>query len=500
MSDLLSSKFKYSDFKDAGYTLTKMKAQSKFVPKFEFADTKTCVGIEVEVEQILTNNPVGAEFIYASDNTTKIDHFLLWNNKEDGSLRNNGREFVSYPVAGENIEFALHTLNKFLHYNVNAKGHEFSDRTSVHVHVDFREVKFDDVANLLLTYIAVEPVLYNFCGGRRHKNIFCVPVNQTAQYRGIRRFWQNRNYETLSFLIREWRKYLGLNLLPLGNSSHFGTIEFRHMVGTIDVERLCQWINMLLRLKKYALNTNFEANYAEVVNLNTTSEYANYVSKVLGHNVDLFFPHIQQRMEEMVLFIKSCSLPSVVQDSWTQKGVFKNFQKLFEDSNSPLLKKLKDSGLVWEAPKSKKQQKLYSGLEWGAFAAAVGGQDDVVVPVDLEAAQAADAEFPFLGEQDQDGRENTILVRGRHYRVSASKYASAQNIINHYRDTARLEFGLRRDRNFADVTHTNLQDNLEREIHRAFNGEELKPLRRWVVIKINFNRRQLAMPEYVVNL
>jgi len=46
-------------------------------------------------------------------------------------------------------------------------------------------------------------------------------------------------------------KYSALNSNSLAT---FGTLEFRHMAGTVDINKISDWINILLQLKVAAIN------------------------------------------------------------------------------------------------------------------------------------------------------------------------------------------------------------------------------------------------------
>jgi hypothetical protein len=319
-----------------------------YKPSFTFSCTDTHVGIEVEVEGILTRDRVGA---IRDDSKTIVGY--LWSNTEDGSLRNNGREFVSIPVVGDGIVYAVDKLETYLNKNKSCVGHEFSERTSVHIHVNARDMTLEQLANFILLYTAVEPVLYNFCGGNRHKNIFCVPLNQTSEDLSLYSFYnkvkaQDRASSILDSL-RHWKKYCGFNVRPLFS---YGTIEFRHMVGTMNTEKLLIWIDMILKLKKYAMNSNFTSLYEELPLLNTTSEYSRLIYDIFGtYSEYLMFSNIQSRMEESVMFIKSCFSP-LPQDRSSEI-----FSVLCKDNNAnALIKSAIALNLVHEIkPRTKRQ-------------------------------------------------------------------------------------------------------------------------------------------------
>src|SRR5258708_1191940 len=115
----------------------------EIISPYKFADPKTLVGIEVEVENVMYINP-------------NIP-LAFWQITEDGSLRNNGREFKTLALPLKYVESALKQLSEGLNPNV-----DFSVRTSVHVHQDVRGMAMSQLIGLLLTYISVESLLFKF--------------------------------------------------------------------------------------------------------------------------------------------------------------------------------------------------------------------------------------------------------------------------------------------------------------------------------------------------
>jgi hypothetical protein len=263
----------------------------KYIPPFRLKDHNTFLGIEVEVERVFRERGV----------LSVNDNFYLWDNIADGSLRNNGREFVSIPLRGDSVSFAISELHKILSTEKTCIGHEFTDRTSVHVHMNVRDMEIKDLKNLILTYLVVEPLMYAFVGGDRAKNIFCVPITQSHLTYQLGQIMEVGERDFVAY-TRNWYKYTGLNLLPIGK---YGTIEFRHMVGTTNEEFLNKWLNMILSLKQYSNSVSLEKNKERILGLNTNSEYFNFLREVFGNDVDLGdIPNVENILEQTSIFIK----------------------------------------------------------------------------------------------------------------------------------------------------------------------------------------------------
>lgn len=199
-------------------------APMKGIPQLLTIESDRAVGIEVEVENLQLNRYPNGD---------------VWMQKGDGSLRNNGVEYVTMPIKASDAPLALYDL---LEGALN-KNCCFSPRTSIHVHVDMRNETSDEVTDVVLMYTLFETLFYKFTGRGRIKNIYCVPIFDTNLLSGRAAGTSN------IFRIAEvWSKYSGLNLIPIAS---FGTIEFRHMHGTFDVDKLSRWVRIIVKLVDY---------------------------------------------------------------------------------------------------------------------------------------------------------------------------------------------------------------------------------------------------------
>lgn len=253
---------------------------------FIFVSPKKLIGIEVEVENVGSLPGFDPNF---------------WYTKEDGSLRNHGIEFISKPICGNQITAALNWL---FHQYLPLKA-QFTERTSIHIHVNMRDSSQNTLLNILILYIVFERLFYKFAGPIRYKNIFCVPVQETKLPIAVANYLV---YQSLMSLTREWQKYSGLNLAPL---RQFGTVEYRHMQGHRDIKYLLTWINLLFRLHKYAKKHEFILLFNNIQTLNTTSAYEEFVKSVFKEDAHhLLTNTLQPDMESGVSTVKTISLPS----------------------------------------------------------------------------------------------------------------------------------------------------------------------------------------------
>lgn len=231
--------------------------QKQQKPNYSIVSPSALVGIEVEVENM--TNPLYSEY--------------YWNVKQDGSLRNSGLEFTSIPLRGYQVPYALEYLKKKI--NDNNKP-DFSNRCSVHVHLNVRDMTWDQIKCLIILYALFERHFFYIAGTRREESIFCVPLYKTEQLRGVLQ---------LEYTQKSWHKYNALNLGTLLGSHDmpkYGTIEFRHLYGTDDLDIIINWINNIMCLREAARKIPLDQLLMDVYHMNTTSSYIALYSQVFG--------------------------------------------------------------------------------------------------------------------------------------------------------------------------------------------------------------------------
>ena len=241
------------------------------------------IGLELETENCTTQS----EATYSA--ICKKTNFII---KTDGSLRGVAYEFISKPMA---TKHALASLGAFFTMTKFAEGN-YTDRCSVHVHVNCTDLTMAQVSAVALLYTVVEDILFEFVGNSRDSNIYCIPWNQCRNHHAlVAKFLGNAGDA-----LRGWNKYTALNILPL---STLGTVEFRQMHGTADMEKLTTWINIIGGLFKYARENQLKDLTEQIKSLNTTSHYEAFFTQVLSGQLpynDLY----RQKLENGVILAK----------------------------------------------------------------------------------------------------------------------------------------------------------------------------------------------------
>lgn len=172
-------------------------------PLFKQRFLSAFVGVEIEVEKVPRK-------MYA-------DKIPCWGLFTDGSLRNNGVEFVTVP----NLRIcSLYTALTILSEHFHKVQLSFSHRTSVHVHHNMLYKTFAEVESAYALYLLAERDLYVLAGLSRINSPFCRPNTWVRDITGKSR-------------------YFGLNRLALGKYASF---EFRQLEGNLNAERIFHWV------------------------------------------------------------------------------------------------------------------------------------------------------------------------------------------------------------------------------------------------------------------
>jgi hypothetical protein len=206
------------------------------------------LGVEVEVEF----NPSMKDSIRES---LSLDVRPMWNLIRDGSLRNGGEFIFVSPFTAPESHIALKALDhiltdtdKYLNDLYSSGGVYLTDRTSVHVHIDFRGYSSDEIIAFVTKYLAFEELLFLLVDPLRSKNNFCKKLGDSSLLLNY------TNISPASVLISSIEKYSALNTRTLAK---FGSIEFRHHHGSYKYEELSNWIITLIELRRYILSVDY---------------------------------------------------------------------------------------------------------------------------------------------------------------------------------------------------------------------------------------------------
>lgn len=242
------------------------------------------VGVEVEVE----------------GNNLKHVEDANWHSEPDGSLRGENQEYVfNKPLPVNKAVAAIKSLaNQLKDYGSELK---FSFRTSVHVHVNCMELTYAQYLNYIYLYLLLEEPLMTFCGKERKGNRFCLRL-QDAE--GILDYLNMvfKSYNNLG-VVGDGMRYAAVNLAA---TVKYGSLEFRAMRGTLDVDVLTTWIETLVQLRTYA--TKLE-NPQAVFDLFVELGAVGFMQEVLGEKLTPSFMYPKASGDIQRSFSISLDLP-----------------------------------------------------------------------------------------------------------------------------------------------------------------------------------------------
>lgn len=262
------------------------------------------VGVELEIENIGGRNSL--QEIAGS----------FWTIVEDGSLRPRAVswEFTSKPAGAGTTLNQIRELFSKLPIDPRRPELHFGDRTSVHVHTNVLNFTQDQLANVALIYPCFEAVIFQFInhhnkredqGFCRDTNLYCIPwlgckINRKMVDKVFNDLDGFREDGRGTGTGRNWRKYTALNFLPIGTQ---GTIEWRHMHGTNDMDKLTIWFNVIGAIMDFCQRKTFEEVRQTILTLNDTSAYQRFFTDVLQNSLP-YSEQYRRAMSEGVIQAK----------------------------------------------------------------------------------------------------------------------------------------------------------------------------------------------------
>jgi hypothetical protein len=211
------------------------------------------IGIEVEVERC-----TDAEKAYRH-----------WINKEDPSLREGGREWITIPIRHSEVTDRLADLySDFDEFNWDA-----NTRTGIHVHIDVRDFTTQQLQALAMAYCLVERALCILIGEGREENIYCVPwYRAPGEAQKVMKCLTDPDPRTGIRRLESTVKYAGLYFEPI---RRFGTVEFRHAPTWDSAEPTQRWVDTCFALVEYAAQRGTaQAVYEEFDQLGDAAAFA----------------------------------------------------------------------------------------------------------------------------------------------------------------------------------------------------------------------------------
>lgn len=206
-----------------------------------------------------------------------------WRNEEDGSLK--GEESREYVLATPtNLAGVREALN-YLDASYKSAGAEVDDtvRAGVHIHINCQRLTMTQLYSFITMYLILENLLVHWCGEFREGNLFCLRACDAewtlnvlvAAANDRRKMYRNAFH-------RDELRYASMNLKALGD---YGSLEFRAMRGTRDLDLIHQWATVLYGLREYACTFQRPSDIVAELSIGGTEKF---VKAALGENFKAF--------------------------------------------------------------------------------------------------------------------------------------------------------------------------------------------------------------------
>lgn len=206
-----------------------------------------------------------------------------WTVTEDGSLR--GDESFEYvmprPLDLKGVRNSLNALEEA--YAACDSDVVESVRAGVHVHVNVQDFTVKQLFTFATCYYLLEDLLIRWCGEYREGNLFCLRTKD-AEYVlfALVDAIQNKN---MKYLANENIRYASMNFNSLFK---YGSLEFRAMRGTSDLNAIYKWTEILSELRDNF--TKFKDPAEVVMSMSGEGEDL-FLRKMLPNNYELFIDH-----------------------------------------------------------------------------------------------------------------------------------------------------------------------------------------------------------------
>lgn len=184
-------------------------------------------GVEIEVEGV--NLP-----------TPSMLSSNIWRTEKDDSLKTEEAwEYVTpTPLSLEGVKSSLDYLA--LAYTANDSEVFDSIRAGVHVHMNVQDWNVKQLFTFATAYYLVEDLLIGWCGPGREGNLFCLRARDAEFV--LFRILKSLKEKNLKFLKDDIIRYSSLNYCSLFK---YGSLEFRGMRGTGDLNLIYQWVQII---------------------------------------------------------------------------------------------------------------------------------------------------------------------------------------------------------------------------------------------------------------
>lgn len=226
-----------------------------------------------------TEGEIGVEIEYEGRNLPLYPD-KWWRVTGDGSLRGNAAEFVfDGPLPQNKVPTAISYLKKMFEDNgYNPNNMPTSDRCGVHVHINCQQMSVREVFNFIILYLIFEDLLVKWCGKTREGNLFCMRARDAESFvSSMRKSIQETTFDPM---YGDEFRYASINV---GSLFKYGSLEFRAMRTPDNFDEICNWVDILCRLKRVSQDFKEPVEFVGALSGNPDR----FISTVLGPYIEL---------------------------------------------------------------------------------------------------------------------------------------------------------------------------------------------------------------------
>lgn len=216
----------------------------------------------------------------------------VWRVERDDSLKTEEAwEYVTpTPLNLDGVKNALDYLN--LAYKAHNSVVYDSIRAGVHVHMNVQDWNVKQLFTFAISYYLIEDLLINFCGEGREGNLFCLRAKDAEFV--IFRLLKTLKEKNFKYLNNDIIRYSSLNYCSLFK---YGSLEFRGMRGTGDLDLIYQWVEIINDLREASLT--FDDPIHVISSMSGDGELQ-FLKRILPNKYELFteIPEMEKSIRE----------------------------------------------------------------------------------------------------------------------------------------------------------------------------------------------------------
>lgn len=235
----------------------------------------TLIGIP---EEAMRTELYGVEIEVEGNNLPPTLDRDIWRVEQDGSLKAaEAWEYVTPgPLSMEGVKSSLDYLAG--QYKRCGSKVDESIRAGVHVHMNVQDWNIKQVVTFSTIYYILEDILMKHCGENREGNLFCLRARDAEFV--LFRLLRSLKERNLKYLKDDIIRYSSLNYCSLFK---YGSVEFRGMRGTGDLDAIYEWVEIINELRESSLKFDTPVDVVSTMSGDGELQFLNRVLPTKGH-------------------------------------------------------------------------------------------------------------------------------------------------------------------------------------------------------------------------